>query len=91
MSNLNFWKQEVVNRQEEGDMWKTIKSQVRLVHLNSSQALKVSGAQLGEWGFYQYEVATDKSGGQTAVWNVEEHRYTRSKYTKINIIKKISK
>ena len=46
--------------------------------------LQLTGSQLGEWGFYQYEVATDRAAAaghldNAAVWNVEEHRYTRSK------------
>ena len=44
--------------------------------------LQLSGSQLGEWGFYQYEVVTAAGASHldnTAMWNVEEHRYTRSK------------
>ena len=42
---------------------------------------QASGRQLPEWGFYQYEVVTDKQRVQEATsWNVEEHRYTRSEY-----------
>ena len=40
---------------------------------------QISGKQLPEWGFNQHEVATDRILQQEAtIWNVEEHRYTRS-------------
>jgi len=52
---------------------------VILTHLNSTQALKFSGRQLPDWGFNQHEVVTDKIIFQDdTVWNVEEHRYTKS-------------
>ena len=52
---------------------------MRFIHLNSSQALKFSGKQLPDWGFNQHEVVTDKLIKQDdTIWNVEEHRYTRS-------------
>ncbi|ELU05738.1 hypothetical protein CAPTEDRAFT_156082 [Capitella teleta] len=74
----NLWKVDIANRNVEGDDWKTIKSQVRLIHLNTTQALKVSGKQLPDWGFFQYEVVTDKQiKHASTIWNVEEHRYTR--------------
>jgi len=42
--------------------------------------LKFSGRQLPDWGFNQHEVVTDKIISQDdTVWNVEEHRYTKSK------------
>lgn len=54
--------------------------QIRLIHVNSTQALKFSGRQLPDWGFRQHEVVTDKVIEQEdTIWNVEEHRYTRSK------------
>lgn len=40
---------------------------------------QITGKQLPEWGFNQHEVATDRILQQdAAVWNVEEHRYTRN-------------
>lgn len=54
-------------------------SKVVLVHFNSTQALKFSGRQLPDWGFNQHEIVTDKIISQDdTVWNVEEHRYTKS-------------
>lgn len=54
--------------------------QVRLVHVNTSQALKFSGRQLPDWGFHQHEVVTDKHIIQEdTIWNVEEHRYTKGR------------
>lgn len=54
--------------------------QIRLVHVNSSQALKFSGRQLPDWGFRQHEIVTDKVHDQEdTIWNVEEHRYSKSK------------
>ncbi|UYV78219.1 POMT1 [Cordylochernes scorpioides] len=82
--NINFtaqnqWKVDIVNRETEGDVWHTIHSQVRLVHLTTGQALKFSGKQLPDWGFHQHEVVTDKILNQDdTLWNVEEHRYTKS-------------
>ncbi|KAI0234854.1 Protein O-mannosyl-transferase 1 [Lamellibrachia satsuma] len=76
----SLWRVEILNHDTEGDTWKTIRSQVHLKHLNTSQALKISGKQLPEWGFHQLEVVTDNLHDHTAsLWNVEEHRYTRSK------------
>ena len=41
---------------------------------------QISGKQLPEWGFHQLEVVTDKlHNHEHTLWNVEEHRYTRSK------------
>ena len=55
--------------------------QVRLVHVNSTTALKYSGRQLPEWGFKQHEIVTDKILEQEdTIWNVEEHRYSRSEF-----------
>lgn len=54
--------------------------QIRLIHVNSSQALKFSGRQLPDWGFRQHEIVTDKVLDQEdTIWNVEEHRYSKSK------------
>lgn len=46
--------QDIVNRESDADVWKTILSEVRLVHVNTSAVLKVQGrciwlAWLG-WG-----------------------------------------
>lgn len=79
MPAQNLWKVDIANRDQVGDVWHTIQSQVRLIHVNSSQALKFSGRQLPEWGFNQHEVVTDRIISQPdSIWNVEEHRYTRS-------------
>ncbi|XP_013793858.1 protein O-mannosyl-transferase 1-like [Limulus polyphemus] len=75
----NLWKVEIVNKDTEGAVWHTIHSHVRLIHVNSTQALKFSGKQLPEWGFNQHEVVTDRVIKQDdTVWNVEEHRYTKN-------------
>ncbi|XP_054713635.1 protein O-mannosyltransferase 1-like [Uloborus diversus] len=74
----NLWKVDVINRDAEGDVWHTIHSHVRLIHINSGQALKFSGKQLPEWGFNQHEIVTDRVIHQDdTIWNVEEHRYTK--------------
>ncbi|KAK3605873.1 hypothetical protein CHS0354_017778 [Potamilus streckersoni] len=79
MPAQNLWRVEIVNRDGGDDKWQTIKSHVRLVHVNTSQALKMTGKQLPEWGFHQLEVATDRLVNQdSTIWNVEEHRYTRT-------------
>ncbi|EEB13374.1 protein O-mannosyltransferase, putative [Pediculus humanus corporis] len=75
----SLWTVDIVNREQFGDVWLSIQSQVRLIHLNSSQALKFSGRQLPDWGFNQHEIVTDRIINQPdTVWNVEEHRYTKS-------------
>jgi dolichyl-phosphate-mannose-protein mannosyltransferase len=59
--------------------WQAVKSMVRLIHVSSGQALRMSGKQLPKWGFHQHEVVTDRIVVQDdTVWNVEEHRYTKS-------------
>ena len=41
--------------------------------------LQITGKQLPEWGFHQLEVTADRHISQRdTVWNVEEHRYTKS-------------
>jgi dolichyl-phosphate-mannose-protein mannosyltransferase len=76
-----LWRVDIVNRDKVGDVWHTVESQVRLTHVNSTQALKVTGKQLPEWGYNQYEVVTDRVLEQVdTVWNVEEHRHTRSEF-----------
>ncbi|XP_020630196.1 protein O-mannosyl-transferase 1-like [Orbicella faveolata] len=74
MAAQNLWKVEIINP-DSSNVWKTIHSQVRLIHVNTSQAVKISGMQLPDWGFHQLEVCTDKSIKQTnTIWNVEEHQ-----------------
>lgn len=78
MPSHNLWRVQLVNGDETDSHWHTIRSLVRLIHLNSTQALKFSGRQLPDWGFNQHEVVTDKTVDQDdTVWNVEEHRYTK--------------
>ncbi|XP_064649155.1 protein O-mannosyl-transferase 1-like [Lineus longissimus] len=77
MTPQNLWRVEIMNKDTEGEYWQTIRSHVRLVHVKTEQALKLTGMHLPEWGFNQLEVATDKDTGQeSVVWNVEEHKYT---------------
>ncbi|CAG0881288.1 unnamed protein product [Darwinula stevensoni] len=78
-----LWKVDIVNRDKFGDIWHTVESEVRLIHVNSSQALKLTGKQLPEWGYNQYEVVTDRVINQVdTIWNVEEHRYTKNQAQK---------
>ncbi|KAL0269207.1 UNVERIFIED_CONTAM: hypothetical protein PYX00_007014 [Menopon gallinae] len=79
MPAQNLWKLDIVNKDQVGEVWHAIHSQVRLIHVNTSQVLKFSGRQLPEWGFNQHEVVCDKIVNQpNSIWNVEEHRYTKS-------------
>ncbi|XP_073412052.1 protein O-mannosyl-transferase 1 isoform X3 [Dendrobates tinctorius] len=81
MPAQTLWKVEIQNRESDGDTWKTIVSEVKLVHVNTSAALKLSGSTLPDWGFRQLEVVGDKvakGSHQSLVWNVEEHRYGKS-------------
>lgn len=78
MPAQNLWRVRLVNGKDTGGLWHAIRSRVHLVHVNTSQALKLSGLQLPDWGYHQHEVVADKQvEHQNAVWNVEEHRYTR--------------
>uniref|UniRef100_A0A8C9DPP1 Dolichyl-phosphate-mannose--protein mannosyltransferase n=1 Tax=Prolemur simus TaxID=1328070 RepID=A0A8C9DPP1_PROSS len=85
MPAQNLWRVEIVNRESDTDVWKTILSEVRFVHVNTSAVLKLSGAHLPDWGFRQLEVVGEKLPrsyhGSTA-WNVEEHRYGKSQEQK---------
>lgn len=77
MPAQNLWRVDILNRQSDQDTWQTIQSQVRLIHVNTSTALRITGKQLPEWGFHQLEVTADRLINQRdTVWNVEEHRYT---------------
>uniref|UniRef100_A0A8C3W3U5 Dolichyl-phosphate-mannose--protein mannosyltransferase n=1 Tax=Catagonus wagneri TaxID=51154 RepID=A0A8C3W3U5_9CETA len=81
MPAQNLWRLEIVNRESDSGVWKTILSQVRLVHVNTSAILKLSGAHLPDWGFRQLEVVGEKLARgyhESTVWNVEEHRYGKS-------------
>ena len=72
--------QDITNIDTEGDTWKAVSSHVRLIHVNTSQAIRMTNKLLGEWGFYQHEVATDRILQQDdTVWNVEEHQYAKGK------------
>ncbi|CAL8125421.1 unnamed protein product [Orchesella dallaii] len=80
-----LWRVEIVggcggvSQNSEGCEWHAVKSMVRLIHVTSGQALRMSGKQLPKWGFNQHEVVTDRIVVQDdTVWNVEEHRYTKS-------------
>ncbi|KAG7201312.1 hypothetical protein KM043_004084 [Ampulex compressa] len=79
MAAQNLWKVDITNKDSSGDVWHAIQSQVRLIHVNTDYVLKFSGRQLPDWGFNQHEVVADRLVDQTnSVWNVEEHRYTKS-------------
>ncbi|CAH1967386.1 unnamed protein product [Acanthoscelides obtectus] len=79
MPAQNLWKLDILNREQNGDTWHTIQSLVRLIHVDSNTALKFTGKQLADWGFHQHEVAADRTINQDdTIWNVEEHRYTKS-------------
>ncbi|XP_076220621.1 protein O-mannosyltransferase rt isoform X2 [Nomia melanderi] len=79
MPAQNLWRVEIVNKNTNGNIWHAIQSQVRLIHVNTDYALKFSGRQLPDWGFNQHEVVADKLIDQIdSMWNVEEHRYTKS-------------
>ncbi|KAG8540864.1 hypothetical protein GDO81_030153 [Engystomops pustulosus] len=82
MPAQTLWKVDIINRESDGDTWKTILSEVKLLHVNTSAALKLSGFTLPDWGFRQLEVVGDKmakGSHPSLVWNVEEHRYGKSR------------
>nr|XP_033816611.1 protein PRRC2B-like isoform X5 [Geotrypetes seraphini] len=81
MPSQNLWRLEIVNRESDIEVWKTIVSEVKLVHMNTSAVLKVSGASLPDWGYQQLEIVGDKqhtSSHPSLIWTVEEHRYGKS-------------
>ncbi|CAB3250274.1 unnamed protein product [Arctia plantaginis] len=79
MSAQNLWRVDIVNRDSEDATWDSIRSMVRLIHVNSGSCLRFSGRQLPSWGFHQHEVVADKIlTHEDTVWNVEEHRYTKA-------------
>lgn len=79
MHAQNVWQVRLKNPQDTNNHWHTIDSEVQLVHLNSSLALKFSGRQLPDWGFHQHEIVADKDlKSLDTIWNVEEHRHTKS-------------
>ncbi|XP_061586127.1 protein O-mannosyl-transferase 1 [Cololabis saira] len=85
MPAQNLWRVDLSNREAESEVWKTILSEVRLVHVNTSAVLKLSGVSLPDWGFHQLEVVAEKlfkvhSG--SLGWTVEEHRYGTSQEQK---------
>jgi len=86
MASENLWKVDIINRDTAGEIWHTVNSQVRLVHVNTTAALKYSGKTYPDWGFMQYEVVSDRNIKQAdSVWNVEEHRYTKDDKDKSTI------
>ncbi|XP_058459751.1 protein O-mannosyltransferase 1 [Malaya genurostris] len=86
-----LWKVEIINAKDSRNKWNAITSQVRLVHVNTTAALKYTGEQLGDWGFHQFEVAADRRQYTIdTIWNVEEHRYTQDKDKK-DVLEKLLK
>ncbi|RXG71608.1 Protein O-mannosyltransferase 1 [Armadillidium vulgare] len=78
MPAQNLWRVELLNKETTDEYWHAVESQIRLIHLNTSSALKFSGRQLPDWGFRQHEIVADKSlDNEDVIWNVEEHRYSR--------------
>lgn len=74
-----LWRVDIINRKQEGDTWHTIKSLVHLIHTTTGAALRFSGRQLPDWGYNQHEVVADRMIDQLdTIWNVEEHRYTKT-------------
>lgn len=79
MPAQNVWRVKLLNAKETNYHWHTINSQAQLIHHNSSLALCLSGRQLPDWGFHQHEIVANKDlRSEDTVWNVEEHRYTKS-------------
>ena len=80
MEAQDIWRVEIANRDVVGDIWHAIESEVRFVHVDTNAAVAFSGRSLPEWGHKQFEVVGDPMINQPdTIFNVEEHRYTRSK------------
>ncbi|KAM8865237.1 protein O-mannosyl-transferase 1 isoform 1-T1 [Synchiropus picturatus] len=82
MPTQNLWRVEITNRDSESEVWKTIMSEVRLVHVNTSAFLACTGVYLPDWGFHQLEIAAEKTLKSSSGWSVEEHRYGTSQEQK---------
>lgn len=79
MQAVDVWQVRLSNPQDTSGYWHTINSQLQLIHFNSSSVLRFSGRQLPEWGFHQHEIVADKEfKNGDSIWNVEEHRFTKS-------------
>ncbi|XP_055530807.1 protein O-mannosyltransferase 1 [Wyeomyia smithii] len=86
-----LWKVEIINAKDSKNKWNAITSQLRLVHVDTSAALKFTGEQLPDWGFNQFEIAADRRQFSIdTIWNVEEHRYTQDKDKK-DVLEKLLK
>ncbi|XP_055629709.1 protein O-mannosyltransferase 1 [Toxorhynchites rutilus septentrionalis] len=86
-----LWRVDIINPKDSKNRWNAITSQVRLVHVDTSAALKFTAEQLPDWGFNQFEVAADKRQFTIdTIWNVEEHRYTQDKDKK-DVLEKLLK
>ncbi|XP_023303033.2 protein O-mannosyltransferase 1 [Lucilia cuprina] len=74
-----LWRVDILNKDTQGPIWHAIKSEVRLIHVSTGAAMRYTGRQLPDWGFNQHEVAADRViDNKDAIWNVEEHRYTKA-------------
>lgn len=79
MPAQNVWRVQLYNPKDTNGHWHTLNSRLQLIHLNSSLALRFSGRQLPDWGFHQHEIVADKElKNEDTIWNVEEHRHTKS-------------
>jgi len=79
MPAQDIWRVEITNRDEVGDVWHALESLVRFVHVNTSVAVAFSGRSLPDWAHNQFEIVGDAMiTNQDALFNVEEHRYTRN-------------
>lgn len=79
MPEQDVWQVRLLNPYDTEGFWHTINSRIQLIHLNSSLALRFSGRQLPDWGFHQHEIVADKElKDEDTIWNVEEHRYTKT-------------
>lgn len=79
MPAQNVWQVRLQNPHDTNNHWHTINSRLQLIHHNSSLALRFSGRQLPDWGFHQHEIIADKElKNEDSIWNVEEHRYTKT-------------
>lgn len=79
MPAQNLWRVQLSNKDDTNGYWHTLNSRLQLIHFNSSLALRFSGRQLPDWGFHQHEIVADKDlKNDDTIWNVEEHRYTKS-------------
>ena len=78
MPAQDLWQVKILGQEADDPVWHAIQSQVHLIHVGTKAALSLTGVQLPDWAFNQWEMVTCEAHEQytQSLWTVEEHRYT---------------